>query len=220
VLSASRLTRETLSARAYAVLLEAIVRGELAPGERLRDHDLAAQLGVSRTPVREALRRLEDEGLVEAVPGVASRVAPLDAAALQQAFPVVAALHALAARLGTGALGPAELAEMEAATEARHRALACRDVVAAIAADDRFHDVLVRASGNTELATCLARVMPKIRRLDVLRFGQLAAGDGPDEHVAILDACRRGAAAEAAELVERSFLALGEHVAEILGGAG
>src|SRR4051812_6248675 len=96
------LRRDSLSERAYHALLDAIVHGDLAAGERLRDHDLATQLGVSRTPVREALRRLEDEGLVETVPGAYSRVAPIDVDGVRQAFPVLASLHGLAARLGVG----------------------------------------------------------------------------------------------------------------------
>src|ERR1700742_1717044 len=99
--------------RAYATLLEAIVTGELAPGTRLRDRDLATELGVSRTPVREALRRLEDEGLVESERNAYTRVAPVRAQRIADAYPVVAALHGLATRLGVPALTPADIAEME-----------------------------------------------------------------------------------------------------------
>src|SRR5574340_1117707 len=90
----------SLRERVYRALRDALVAGELAPGERLRDQELAARLGVSRTPVREALQRLEDEGLVETAPRALTRVTPLAAVAAREAFPVVAALHALAARHG------------------------------------------------------------------------------------------------------------------------
>src|SRR5579863_1863573 len=93
-----KLDTASLRQRVYQALQDAIVCGDLAPGERLRDHELAARLGVSRTPVREALQRLEDEGLVATAPRASTRVTPLDARAAREAFPVVATLHALAAR--------------------------------------------------------------------------------------------------------------------------
>src|SRR6478609_8709865 len=99
--------RDLLRDRAYAAIRDAIVDGTLQPGERLRDQELQAWLGLSRTPVREALNRLEQDGLVETAPQRFTRVAPLDRRAAKDAFPVVAALHALAAEL---AVGPAAVA--------------------------------------------------------------------------------------------------------------
>src|SRR4051794_41826036 len=93
------LDRDLLRDRGYAALREAIVDGTLAPGERLRDQELCSWLGLSRTPVREAIGRLEQDGLVETAPQRFTRVAPLDRRAARGAFPVVASLHALAARL-------------------------------------------------------------------------------------------------------------------------
>ncbi|MDI5789234.1 GntR family transcriptional regulator [Bacillus licheniformis] len=73
-----RIKRISLREEVYQTLKRAIVHLELKPEERLHDQELAEQFGISRTPVREALKRLEDEGLVEAVPGSATRVAPLN----------------------------------------------------------------------------------------------------------------------------------------------
>ena len=109
--------RELLRDRAYAALRDAIVDGTLAPGERLRDQELCEWLGLSRTPVREALARLEQDGLVETAPQRYTRVAPLDRRAARDAFPVVAALHALAAELAVPRLGEHDLAAMRAANE-------------------------------------------------------------------------------------------------------
>src|SRR3954468_2113782 len=91
--------RDLLRDRAYVTLRDAIVDGTLQPGERLRDQELCTWLGLSRTPVREALGRLERDGLVETAPQRFTRVAPLDRRTARDAFPVVAALHALAAEL-------------------------------------------------------------------------------------------------------------------------
>jgi DNA-binding GntR family transcriptional regulator len=209
-----------LAAEAYDELLRAIVTGELAPGARIRDVDLAARLGVSRTPVREAIRRLVDDGLVETSPDAYTRVAPLSTADAEAAFPVVAALHALAARLGVPRLADADHDEMRRLDAERAAALEAGDVPRAIEMDDRFHDVVVRAAGNPELARTLARLMPKIHRLDLLHFRALAARDSSADHAQLLEACGRRDARAAAELVEQSFLRLGEQIETSLGREG
>ena len=211
------LPRTSLAERAYAALLDAIVRGDLPPESRLRDAELAEQLGVSRTPVREALRRWEDEGLVETGRHAVTRVAPVRADRIADAFPVVASLHGLATRLGVPALSAADLERMRRHDDERTEALRRGDVLAAIAADDRFHGVLLSASRNAEIERLLARVMPHIRRLDLLHFEALTHDDGASgDHAAIIDACRRGDAWEAARLVEQNFLRLGHQMTSIL----
>src|SRR3954464_9818216 len=175
------LPRASLADGAYEVLLEAIVTGTMAPGSRIRDGELAAQLQTSRMPVREALKRLEAEGLVETAPNRETRVAPIRAERAAQAFPVVAALQALGTRLGVPALSQADDRRMASLDHDRARALREGDVVAAIGLDDAFHGVLLAAAANNELVRALERLMPQIRRLDVLHFTQLAReGAGPD----------------------------------------
>ena len=213
------LPRVSLAARAYETLLTAIVTGSLAPGERIRDAELAEQLQTSRMPVREALKRLEAEGLVETVPNRETRVAPIRAERAAQAFPVIAALHALATRLGVPALTAADDDRMRALDRDRARALARGDVIAAIELDDAFHGVLLEAAGNDELIRALQRLMPQIRRLDTLHFTELTRGDAAADHAGILEACARRDADEAARLVEANFLRLGAQMEAILGGA-
>jgi DNA-binding GntR family transcriptional regulator len=205
----------SLAERAYAILLDAIVSGRLPPGQRLRDQELAEQLGVSRTPVREALRRLEDEGLVESERNAFTRVAPVRPERIADAFPVVAALQGLAARLGVPALTRDDIECLERHDAERTAALRAADVLEAIAADDRFHAVLIAAARNAEIERLLDRVMPHIRRLDLLHFTALTKR-ADDNHADIIAACRAGEAWEAGRLVERSFLRLGEHMAAVL----
>jgi DNA-binding GntR family transcriptional regulator len=213
------LPRVSLAARAYETLLTAIVTGSLAPGERIRDADLAEQLQTSRMPVREALKRLEAEGLVETVPNRETRVAPVRAERAAQAFPVIAALHALAARLGVPALTAGDDDRMRSLDRERARALKRGDVIAAIELDDAFHGVLLEAAGNDELIRALERLMPQIRRLDALHFTELTRGDAAADHAGILEACARRDADEAARLVEANFLRLGAQMEAILGDA-
>jgi DNA-binding GntR family transcriptional regulator len=203
-----------LAAGAYEVLVQAIVTGTLAPGARIRDGELAAQLQISRMPVREALKRLESEGLVESVPNRETRVAPIRADRAAQAFPVIAALQALGTRLGVPALSTADDRRMASLDRDRARALREGDVIAAIELDDAFHGVLLAAAG--ELIRALERLMPRIRRLDVLHFTQLAREDASRDRADILAACRRRDAHTAAELVEANYLRLGEQMAAIL----
>ena len=214
------LPRDSLAGQAYDEIRRAIVVGELEPGTRIRDVELGQRLGVSRTPVREALRRLVDDGLVETAPDAYTRVTPLAAADAEAAFPVVAALHALGARLGVPRLADADIAEMERLDRERAAALADRDVPRAIELDDAFHAVVLDIAANPELQRTLDRLMPKIRRLDLLHFGALAdrADEALHDHEALLAACRRRDGATAGRLVEENYLRLGAQVAQVLPG--
>jgi DNA-binding GntR family transcriptional regulator len=203
------LERDLLRDRAYAALRDAIVDGTLAPGERLRDQELCAWLGLSRTPVREALGRLEQDGLVESAPQRFTRVAPLDRRAARDAFPVVAAVHALAAELGVPHLVGADLEAMGAANARFADALRENDVDAALAADDAFHAVFLTASANAELPRVLDRLMPRLRRLERLRFGSLPGRDSVRQHEEIAACAAAGDATGAAARVRENWLSLG-----------
>jgi DNA-binding GntR family transcriptional regulator len=209
----ARLARLPLRDQAYATLLDAIVSGELAPGSRLRDQELAAEFGVSRTPIREALRRLEDEGLVQSVPGALTRVTPLDITDAREAVPVVAALHAVATREAVPRLTPDDLAALRAANASFAAALA-DDIRAALAADDAFHELFIRVAANGELQRSLDRLMPRVRRLELARFRSLTGRASVEHHEAIIAAAARGDAIAAAAQAEANWLSLGRLLAE------
>jgi DNA-binding GntR family transcriptional regulator len=203
------LERDLLRDRAYAALRDAIVEGTLAPGERLRDQELCAWLGLSRTPVREALARLEGDGLVETAPQRFTRVAPLDRRAARDAFPVVAAVHALAAELAVPHLVAGDLAAMDTANERFAAALRAADVDAALAADDAFHGVFVTACANAEIPRVLDRLMPGVRRLERLRFGSLPGRASVRQHEGIVAAAAAADSNTTAERVRENWLSLG-----------
>ena len=96
---ALKIKRTSLSQEVYQHLQQQIITLELAPGEKLNDLELAEQFGVSRTPVREALKKLEEEGLVVFKPGSRTNVTALDVVQARETFPIVATLHGLASRL-------------------------------------------------------------------------------------------------------------------------
>jgi DNA-binding GntR family transcriptional regulator len=203
------LERDLLRDRAYTTLRDAIVDGTLHPGERLRDQELTEWLGLSRTPVRDALSRLEQDGLVETEPQRFTRVAPLDRRAARDAFPIVAAVHALAAELGVPRLTAADLDAMRAANARFAAALKADDVDAALNADDAFHRVLITASANSELSPTLDRLMPRLRRLERLRFGSLAGRGSVRQHDEIVAAATRNDVQTTAERVRENWLSLG-----------
>src|SRR6266516_1064804 len=202
-----KIDRIPLRESVYHLVQRAIVSGELPPGQRVRDLDLAAQLGVSRTPVREALQRLEDEGLVETLPGALTRIMPLDTQVAREAFPVVAVLHALATRLAVETLTEQDFASLRQANES---------LVAALEAEDRFHDVFVRASANSEIQHALDRLMPKVRRLEYAQFSSRAGHTSVLQHQAIISACEQRLAVQAASLTEQNWLTLGQLIVQSL----
>lgn len=113
----------------YSTLLTWIVDGMLEPGERLRDYDLAARLGTSRMPVREALRRLEDEGLVEVAANRWTRVSLLDENTVQHILPLLCALEPLAMRLAGPNLTKAVRDRMADANVELQKALQADDAI-------------------------------------------------------------------------------------------
>jgi DNA-binding GntR family transcriptional regulator len=212
------LDRDLLRERAYQRLRDAIVDGTLAPGERLRDADLTSWLGLSRTPVREALSRLEQDGLVETVPQRFTRVAPLDRRAARDAFPIVAMLHALAAELAVPRLTASDHADMLDANDRFAASLRSKEVERALGADDDFHAVFVRASANGELPRALDRLMPGVRRLERLRFGSLSGRASVRQHAEIIRLAQAGDATETAARVRQNWLSLGDLIDRTFAG--
>ncbi|MCH4249353.1 MAG: GntR family transcriptional regulator [Microbacteriaceae bacterium] len=202
------LPRRLLRDEAYDRISAAIVRGELTPGEKLNDQALASWLGISRTPVREALSRLERTGLVRTVPGRETVVSELDLKMADAAVRVAAVLHSLAVREATPLITPEDLEAMRAANDALEVALHERKVPAAIAADDAFHEVVLRRCGNPVLVSALEQVMPLLRRAEHLRFGAFLTPDSVPQHVEILQALQDADAEAAAEAAQRNWLTL------------
>jgi DNA-binding GntR family transcriptional regulator len=201
--------RQLLRDSAYAALCEAIVSGELEPGETLNDEALCAWLGVSRTPVREALARLAERGLVELAPQRHTRVAPLTAQEARQTVPVVAALHALAIEAAVPRLGRADLERIQRASDAFWEAVRAGDIVRSHAADERFHALFVLAAANREIERVLRLLGPRLRRL--LRQGtRVPPGRrAVAEHQAMLARAATGDAAGAASAARAHWLSLG-----------
>ncbi|GAA2807522.1 GntR family transcriptional regulator [Streptomyces platensis subsp. clarensis] len=202
--------RTLLRDRAYEALREAIVRGELAPGSVVKDAELAARLGLSRAPVREALARLGDEGLVETKPQSYTRVTRLVSRVVRDAASVVRVMHELAARTAVPLLGPEGIRAMREANERFAAAVRSADVEAALRADDELHDVLVGASGNHAVAATIDRYTPLIRRVERRLFGDAGSCGSTELHARLIDACEAGDTEEAVRVTTEIWRALEE----------
>ncbi|MEV8274031.1 GntR family transcriptional regulator [Microbacterium sp. NPDC077184] len=176
----------------YARVRDAIVDGTLAPEEQLRDADIAAWLGVSRTPVREALLALSRAGLVQATPGRSTVVAPLDAAAVRDAQEVVGALHRQALESAIPRITPEDIDRMRSANAAFADAQLRGDVDAALTADAEFHAVAVERCGNAALSAVLATYEPVLERAERLRFASHEGRSSVERHAELIDLCERG----------------------------
>ena len=189
--STAPLSRSLAREEVYRSLKQWIIELQLAPGEILRDQELALQLGVSRTPVREALRQLEDEGLVITSFHKWTKVAPSRLEEIIELYPVVAALEATALELAAPRLAEADLQELDAINAALTQAIAAHAHQRAIELDAQFHALIVRASQNAEIEKLLANLRPRIKRIELAHFGdQRMAPQSIQEHKTIIAALR------------------------------
>lgn len=135
----------------FNTLRQAILTGELKPGERLMEIHLANKLGVSRTPIREAIRKLELEGLVTMIPRRGAEVAQITEKSMQDVLEVRRALDALCAELACDRISPEELESLKKACDNFELAVKTKDVKKIAQADVALHDIIVQATGNSRL---------------------------------------------------------------------
>ena len=184
-------------------LLDRIHRGDIPPGTRLRDTELAAQLGVSRTPVREALLRLSRDGVLESTMGRGFRVRVFDAAEIREVGAMLGALEALALRLSAD---PAPV-QLDRLAEVDRRIEQTRgDIPAALDLEDEWHRVLLEGCPNARLLELIAslRQVPRRYLAAYMRdAGRLTLSTLP--HTRILQALRDGKRDGVATVLEHQW---------------
>lgn len=139
----------------FNTLRQAILHGELKPGERLMEIQLANKLGVSRTPIREAIRKLELEGLVLMIPRKGAEVAEITEKSLRDVLEVRKALEELAVQLCCDKITKEEIRELEKAAEDFKTAIRNGGLTEIAEADVKFHDVIYMATDNQKLIQLL-----------------------------------------------------------------
>ncbi len=139
----------------FNTLREAILKGELKPGERLMEMHLATKLGVSRTPIREAIRMLEHEGLAVTIPRKGAQVAKMTEKDLQDVLEVRDALDALAVVCACRRMTDTQFVELKEAMKAFEDATRTEDVRKIVETDEAFHDVIYASAENPKLVNII-----------------------------------------------------------------
>ncbi|HKJ17951.1 MAG TPA: GntR family transcriptional regulator [Xanthomonadales bacterium] len=206
-------SKMTLVDKTYAEIRQRILENEYHPGFQALEQEIAGELGVSRTPVREALIRLEHEGLVEMIPRRGFRVVPVVASDMKEIYEVLTSLECMATELlvRRGATDE-EIAPMEEATDDMEHALENDDLEAWAAADERYHRCLIELCGNQRLINMAQTVRDQGHRARMvtlrMRPRPLAS---TQEHREVLEAIRNGDWKQARELhYEHRMRASGE----------
>lgn len=202
----------------FESLREAIIHGRLKPGERLMEIQLAEEMGVSRTPVREAIRKLELEGFVVMVPRKGAYVAGISVKDIVDVFEVRAALEGLAAGLAAERITEEELEELER-TLVKTSVGSGDDINKIIEGDSSFHEIIYKASRNQRLVQIITHLKEQIHRFRMTSLSQPGRTKlALDEHKKIVEAISdrnvelaQSLASEHVENAEQSLLnALGE----------
>ena len=195
--------------RLYKTLAEQIIKGEIKPGERLDERDLAERFEVSRTPVREALRGLQERGLVEIMPRRGVVVATISLERLEELFEAQCELEALCARRAAESMTPMERKELELLHQQCAQQAANDDYLRYLEANNQFHAAIARGTHNAVLITMLSDLRDRLapyRQTQPEVEGRLAVAH--DEHVAIATAIFAGNP-------EAAFIAMRDHDARL-----
>jgi DNA-binding GntR family transcriptional regulator len=185
-------------------LRDYVVEGNIPEGARVPERQLCEMLGISRTPLREALKVLAAEGLIELLPNRGARVRQLSEQDLAELFDLMAGLESLAGRLACEAITDEEVAAIERLHYEMYGCYLNRDMHGYFGVNQRIHDSIVAAARNETLRAAYASFAGRIRRV---RYSANFArkrqrwGEAMREHEAILDALRRRAGSELADIL-------------------
>jgi DNA-binding GntR family transcriptional regulator len=199
----STIVRTPLGDQVYLQILQRIERGDLPTGSKLRDAAIAAELGVSRTPVREALVRLARDGVLSAEPGRGFRLTPMAPAELRDIGSILAALEPLALDQSPEP-APDQLSRL--AEVVRRLEQTRGDIPACVELDEQFHRVLLEGCSNRRLVVLLETLRRGLRRYlyhYLQRGGRVSLSTL--QHTRIAEALRKGDRAGARQLLERKW---------------
>ena len=199
-----QIVRRTLHDELLDRLRQMIIHGDLAPGDKVPEKDLCDRFGVSRTPLREALKVLASEGLVTLTPNRGAMVSELTLADLEEAFPVLGALEALSGEMACAHITDAEIAEIRALHQAMVKHHESGDLGAYFRLNQQIHEALLDAARNQTLATAYRGLADRIRRaryianMSAERWAQAVT-----EHEQILEALENRDGAALAGILKR-----------------
>lgn len=198
-------TRITAKKRAFSQIQDWIIDGTLQPGEKLNDADLAQALGVSRTPIREALQLLNVQGFVEMHPGVGTQVTAVNSADVSKILPPLAALQALAAELATPLISKDTIDKLRGMNENFAQSVETGDLFSALKLDEQFHNMIVETADNPYISKTVLSLQAHVFRL-YFHQSIILTTDSIKEHEAILHAFEKKDKETAASIVRTNWL--------------
>ena len=151
----------------FNTLREAILKGELKPGERLMELQLASKLGVSRTPIREAIRMLEQEGLAVTIPRKGAEVAKMTLKDMEDVLEIRETLDELAAKIACTKMNEQQMLELIKIKDEFEKNTNSEDVKLIAETDEKFHDIIYEATDNAKLVVLLNNLREQIYRYRV-----------------------------------------------------
>lgn len=186
----------------FNTLRQAILRGELKPGERLMEIQLANKLGVSRTPIREAIRKLELEGLVLMIPRKGAEVAEITEKNMLDVLEVRKALEELSVQLACDRISKGQIEELKVAAKEFQQVLKSGDVTRIAEADVKFHDIIFAATDNQRLISLLNNLREQMYRFRVEYLKQKDCYPKlMEEHELIIEMIEKRKKKEASEII-------------------
>jgi DNA-binding GntR family transcriptional regulator len=197
--------RQKSTDRVYSALRRKVIDSELSPGSQILEQELAMMLGVSRTPLREALVRLENEGLLEIIPRHGVRIIPMSVADMKEIYQVLVSLESTAAAaLASKPPSDAALDELDAIYDRMDALLKIGDVTGWALEDERFHLKIVELAGNRRLREIVSNCWDQAHRARMFTL-RLQTHPQPaqsmKEHRQIMTALRKRDAARAESLL-------------------
>ncbi|GIN74543.1 GntR family transcriptional regulator [Bacillus sp. J14TS2] len=206
-LSSHKISRVSMRNHAYELIKNAIISGELKPEMRVKDKELSEQLGISRTPVREAMLRLEDEELIVSKPNSYTMVAPINTVEAKEIYSIVIALETLAFQEALLNYTSTQLQQLEKINHQYINAIEKGNPKNCLKYDMEFHSQLVRMSNNKELEKILSKLKDKIVRIESFYFHKVIPKQKSiNEHTMIIEEMRNRSFSKAGELIKNNWM--------------
>jgi len=194
----------TLREKIVETIRQAIVNGQLPPGTRVAEPELAERFGISRTPIREAFRQLESEGFITVIPRKGAVVASFSEKDISDFYDLKMVLEGYAARCAARRLTEKDLARMEAVNRQMEAAAAKNDIRKVFALHNEFHEIFLNAAGNEKLKAIVQNMVMQSQRFRIFLSMPGRIEGSIRQHQQIIEAFRKKNAELAASLVEKN----------------
>jgi len=199
---------QTLREKILETIRDAILDGQLKPGEKVAEPELATRFGISRTPIREAFRQLESEGYLTVIPRKGAVVTALSERAVEEFYVIKSILEGYAAQISAQNMTEKEISKLEALNDRLHLLAEQGDVKNFFKVHNEFHDIFINAAGNEKLAELIHQMLLKFNRFRLASISLPGRMEiSVKEHNALIKAFRNkdGAAADALVRKTASF---------------